>query len=143
VDKKAALKQSTRSSPREDKRLKQQIHRSILDDRKKRTNCVRQSIEVLLSQHNLRGAWRTIKTWYHHASGRTTTPSRVDLAELQTEYGVLFANQSSTGYPIPVSVAPFEVNDMTPTDKEIGEAVGRLHSRKSPGPSGMQPEDLK
>jgi hypothetical protein len=62
---------------------------------------------------------------------------------LQTEYGELFANQPSTGDPIPVLVAPFEFNDMNPTDKEIGAAVGRLHSRKSPGPSGMRPEDLK
>jgi hypothetical protein len=62
---------------------------------------------------------------------------------LQTEYGELFANQLSTGDPNPVLVAPFEVNDMNPTDKEIGAAVGRLHSRKSPGPSDMRPEDLK
>jgi hypothetical protein len=40
VDKKAALKQSTRSSPREDKRLKRQIHRAIRADRKKRTKDV-------------------------------------------------------------------------------------------------------
>jgi hypothetical protein len=62
---------------------------------------------------------------------------------LQTEYGELFTNQPSTGYPIPVLVAPFEVNDMTPTDKEIGATVGQLHSRNSPGHSGMRPEDLK
>jgi hypothetical protein len=133
VDKKAALKQSTRSSPREDKRLKRQIHRAIRADRKKRTKDVGQSIEVLLGQNDLRGAWRTLKTWYRHASGRTTKPSRVDLAELQTEYGKLFANQPSTGDPIPVLVAPFEVNDMTPADKEITAAAGRLHIRKSPG----------
>jgi hypothetical protein len=57
-----------------------------------------------------------------------------------TEYGVLFSNQPSTGNPIPVLVAPCDVNYMTPTDKEIGAAVGRLHRRKSPGTSV---EDLK
>jgi hypothetical protein len=143
VDKKAALKQSTRSSPREDKRLKRKIHIGIRIDRKKRTKDVRQSIKVLLGQHNLRGVWRTLKTRYLHASGRTTKPPKIDLTELQTEYGVLFANQPSTGYPIPVLVSPFYVNDMTPTDKEIGAAVRGLHSRNSPGPSGMRPDDLK
>jgi hypothetical protein len=143
VDKKEALKKSTRSSPREDKRLTRQIHRAIRADRKKRTHDVRQLIEVLLGQHNLCGAWRTLKVWYRHASGRTNKPSRVDLAELQTEYGELFANQPSTGDQIPVLVSPFEVNDMNPTDKETGAALGRLHSRNSPGPSGMRPEDLK
>jgi hypothetical protein len=84
VDKKAAQKQSTRFSPREDKRLRRQIHRANRADRKKRTKEVGQSIEVLLGQHNLHGAWRTLKTWYRHVGGRTTTISRADLAELQS-----------------------------------------------------------
>jgi hypothetical protein len=72
-----------------------------------------------------------------------TKPSRVDLAELQTKYGLLFSSQLSIGYPISVLVASFDFNNMTPTEKEIGAAIVKHHNRKSTGPLGMQPGDLK
>ena len=44
---------------------------------------------------------------------------------------------------IPISVEPFLVDDLVPTDDEIGWAVKRLQTHRSRGPSGMRDEHLK
>jgi hypothetical protein len=45
--------------------------------------------------------------------------------------------------PIPVLVAPFDVEDGVPTEEEIEDAVGRLKMGKAAGPSSMRLEHLK
>jgi exonuclease III len=143
VDRKAGLQRSTRFSNRENNCLKRQIHRSMKVDRKRRTEDVGASIEELLCRGKVRGAWSTLKAWYKHASGRTSHPSKKDLKILQTDYGELLANKPPAGEPIPILVSPFDVDDSIPSEAEIEKAVGRLHSGRSPGPTGMRPEDLK
>ena len=47
------------------------------------------------------------------------------------------------GAPIPINVDPFDVNDNTPTDGEIREAVKCLRNGRAGGLGGMQAEHLK
>jgi hypothetical protein len=112
-------------------------------DRKERTERVGREIEELLGQGKVQGAWHTLKAWYRHASGRATHPSRQDLHQLKTEYGDLLANKQTQGDLIPVLVAPFRVDDNMPTEKEINREVGQINNGRSPGPTGMRPNDLK
>jgi hypothetical protein len=84
-----------------------------------------------------------LKAWYKHAGGRTSHPSKIDIQKLQTEYDELLANKPCAEPPIPVLVVPFDVDDATLSEQEIGKAVGRLHIDRSPGPSGMSSENLK
>jgi hypothetical protein len=82
-----------------------------------------------------------LQAWYKHARGRASCPSKTDLQKLHTEYSKLLVNKSSTGEPIPIMINPYSIDDSIPMDTEIGKAVGRLHT--SPGPTGIQAEDLK
>jgi hypothetical protein len=106
------------------KRLQRQIHRAILADRTQRTTDVGETIKYLLSCDKLREAWRVLKAWYRHWSGRASQPSKTDLEELKEEYISLLAEHSPTGDPIPILVAPFRINESIPTDEEIGKSVG-------------------
>jgi hypothetical protein len=112
-------------------------------DRKRRTEDVGASIEELLYRGKVRGVWSTLKAWYKHASGRTSHPSKKDLKILQTDYGELLTNKPPAGEPISILVSPFDVDDSIPSEAEIEKVVGRLHSGRRPGPTGMRPEDLK
>jgi hypothetical protein len=112
-------------------------------DRKRRTEDVGTLIEELLCRGKVRGTWSALKAWYKHASGRTSRPSKKDLKILQTDYGELLANKPPAGKPIPILVSPFNIDDSIPSEAESEKVVGRLHSVRSPGPTGMCPEDLK
>jgi hypothetical protein len=84
-----------------------------------------------------------LKAWYKHASGRISHPSKKDLKILQTDYGELLANKPPAGEPIPIYVSPLNIDDSIPSEAEIEKAVGRIHSGRIPGQTGMRPEDLK
>jgi hypothetical protein len=65
--------------------------------------------------------------------GIHTPEEEHDLQKLQTEYSRLLANKPSTGEPITIMINPYSIDDLIPTDKEIGKAAGR----------GIRAEDLK
>jgi hypothetical protein len=74
---------------------------------------------------DLQQAWNILKRWYRHATAQQLQPSCADLITVSTEYALLYTEESPSppGPPVPVHVAPFPINDATPTDQEIGNAV--------------------
>ena len=55
----------------------------------------------------------------------------------------LYSYVPPLGTKIPISVQPFAVDDLVPTEEEIEWAVMRLRNHRSGGPSGMRAEHLK
>ena len=69
--------------------------------------------------------------------------ARATLERITEERVDLYSYVSSPGENIPVTVAPAEVNDLVPMEDEIEDAVKKLRSNRSGGPSGMRAEHLK
>jgi hypothetical protein len=62
---------------------------------------------------------------------------------LEAEYEALYKSADPPGDVIPVLVAPFDVDDLTPSAEEIEDTVRILKTGNVPGPSGIKLEHLK
>jgi hypothetical protein len=91
----------------------------------------------------LKGAWRSLQTWYRHASGKVSKPSRADLESTEAEFKALYTQKAPPGDPIPVCVAPFEIDNNVPDERKIADTVRLLRWGKSPGPAGIRAEHLR
>jgi hypothetical protein len=83
------------------------------------------------------------KAWYKHADGKGSKPSCDCLDKLEAEYTSLYRRGNPLGDPVPVLVAPFDVDDGVPMEGEIADTVQRMRNGKAPGPSGLRVEHLK
>jgi hypothetical protein len=117
--------------------------KGIKADRQIRTQKAGESIEILLETCNLKGAWRSLQAWYKHASGKGSNTSRADLEATSAEFQALYTQKTPPGDPIPICVAPFEIDDHVPDEREIADTVRLLRWGKSPGPSGTRAEHLR
>jgi hypothetical protein len=94
----------------------------MMTDRKRKNEDGGASIEDLLCHGKIQGEWSTLKAWYKHASGRTSHPSKKDLKILHMDYSALLAIKPPTGEPIPILVSPSYIDDLIPSETEIGRA---------------------
>jgi hypothetical protein len=147
MDTRAALCRNKHHSRQEARRLTRQIKQSLKADWRHRAEDTARAIGDCLhsEEPDLQQAWNILKRWYRHATARQPRPSRADLVTVSTEYATLYTAESPSppGPPVPVHVAPFPINDATPTDQEIGDAVRRLKNNKSPGASKIKAEHFK
>ena len=143
VDSRAAM----RRDPNLDRSAYRQLHRevkaSVQRDRVRRTEAAAEDIGKKLDDEDVQGAWSRLKAWYKHAGDRPCAPSRADLKAVSDEYHALYEKESPPGEPIPVLVAPFDINDDIPTEDEIERHVNRLRAGKAPGHTKMRADDLK
>jgi hypothetical protein len=97
----------------------------------------------MLKKDKLKGAWSALKAWYKHVNRRGSKPSRDDLDKLEAEYTSLYRRGNPPGEPVPVLVAPFDVDDGVPMEGEIADTVQHMRNGKAPVPSGIRVEHLK
>jgi len=117
VDSRAAMRRDMdRSAYRQ---LHREVKASVTRDRVRRTEAAAEDIGKKLDDEDVQGAWGRLKAWYKHAGDRPCAPSRVDLKAVSDEYQALYEKESPPGEPIPVLVAPFDINDDIPTEDEI------------------------
>jgi hypothetical protein len=76
-------------------------------------------------------------------SGSSLSPAHSDLERLVAEYSALYTRANPPGDPIPILVAPFDLDDEVPKEREIEDTVRRLKLDKAPGPLGIKSEHLK
>jgi hypothetical protein len=143
MDSRAALRRNGKKQCTEGRKLSRKISKGIEADRKERTQKSGESIEILLETGNLKGAWRSLQAWYKHASGKGSKPSRADLESTAAEFQEFYMQKAPLGNPIPICVAPFEIDDNVPDEREIADTVRLLRWGKSPGPSGIRVEHLR
>jgi hypothetical protein len=142
VDSRAALRRHGKTQCDEGRKLSRNILKGIKADRQIRTQKAGESIEILLETGNLKGAWRSLQAWYEHASGKGSKPSRADLEATSAEFQALYMQKTPPGDPIPICVAPFEIDDNVPDEREIADTVRILRWGKSSGPLGIRAEHL-
>ena len=73
----------------------------------------------------------------------TSLPAWVTLEYITAERVDLYRHIPPPGENIPVSVEPFPVEDLVPTEDEIECAVKWIQNHRSGGPSGIRDEHLK
>jgi hypothetical protein len=120
------------SHSNESRIFSRQITRAVKGDQKTRTAKAGEAIESMLEKDAIRGSWSALKAWYKHASGKVSKPACADLIKLETEYEALYKSADPPGSVVPISIAHFDVDDLTPSAEEIEDTVRRL--RKGPRP---------
>jgi hypothetical protein len=143
VDSRAALRRHGKTQCAEGRKLSRNISKGIKADRNIRTQKAGESIDILLETGNLKGAWRSLQAWYKHVSGKGSKPFRVDLEATSVDFQALYTQKTPPGDPIPICVAPFEIDDNVPDEREIADTLRLLRWGKSPGPSGIRAEHLR
>jgi len=143
VDERAAMRRSPQFDRTAYRRVDRGVKAAIKADRLRRAEEAAEAINQHLSDNNLQEAWNRTKAWYTQASDRPCAPSRADIQQVSDEYRDLYRQVEPPGDPIPVLVAPFDINDEIPTEDEIEAAVKGLRAGKAPGPTGMRADDLK
>ena len=86
-------------------------------------------------------AWHQMKGWYRDVVDHGPPPTRVNLDQITAERVDLYRQVPPRGENI--SVDPFQVEYLVPTDEEIDWVVMRLRNNRSGGTSGMRVEHLK
>ena len=83
-----------------------------------------------------------MKGWYRTAVDCASPPARVTLERIAVELVDLYRHIPPPGENIPISVDPFPVEDLVPTEDEIEGLVEWLQNHRSGGPSEMWAEHL-
>ena len=78
-----------------------------------------------------------MKGWYWSAVDRASPPNRVTLEWITAERVDLYSYVPLPGENITVSVEPFPVEDLVPTEDKIKGSVKRLCNHRSGGTSGV------
>ena len=140
---------STRRDPARDQhliwRLGHDITMSLKVYRRLRAEEAGEEVEKLLGSEPPihREAWHRMKGWYQAAVDRVPPPARVTLKRITAERMDLYIYVPPPGDNIRVSVEPFLVDDLLPTENEIKWLVKRPQNNRSGGPSGMRAEHQK
>ena len=83
-----------------------------------------------------------MRGWYIDAANRPPTPAHVYLETLTEERTVIYAHVPPPGQPITIEVPHLPVDDNTPEDDDISEAVLQMQLHRYGGPSSMRPKHL-
>ena len=83
-----------------------------------------------------------MRGWYIDAANRHPTPAQVYLETLTEERTVIYAHVPPPGRPITIEVPHLPVDDNTPEDEDIYEAVLQMQLHFSGGPSHMRSKHL-
>ena len=88
-------------------------------------------------------AWHQIKGCYKAVVDHAPPPARVILERITAERVELYSYLPPPGKNIPISVLPFPVDDLFPTEDKIKWSIKRLRNKRSGGAPGMRAQYLK
>ena len=112
---------------------------------RRKTEEAGEAIEKLLGAdlpvHN--EAWHQMKRCYKAAVDRTPPPTQVTLERITAERVDLYCQVQPPREKIPISVKPFQVEDLGPTEDEIEWSVRCLHNNRSGSPLGLRVDHHK
>ena len=121
------------------------INEILMGDRRRRTEEAGKEVERLLVSDPLlhREAWHWMKGWYWAVVDRVPPPAWVTLERIMAEQVDLYCYKPSPGENIPISIEPFSVEDLVPTEEDIKWVVKQLCNHLYRGASGMRAEHIK
>jgi hypothetical protein len=112
-------------------------------DRAAQTAQVGAAIKAELAGGDVQRAFWCLKGWYRNTSDSMARPCTQTMERQTAERVALYARRDSPGDPLPINIDPVHIDNGTPTDAEIRDAVQRLTNGRAPGASGMRTEDVK
>ncbi len=123
--------------------LHRQVGASLRKDQADRTSHVGTLIELELAGGNVQEAFRHFKGWYRAASDMQVKPCRQTMERQTLERVDLYARRVFPGNPLPINVAPTEINNDVPSNVELRGVVGKLTNGQAEGASGMRAKHVK
>ena len=79
-------------------------------------------------------AWHRLQGWYKATADRPPPPARATLRRVTAEREKLYSRVPPPGDTIPVTIAPFPLEDGVPSKAEVEWAVKRLQNNRARGP---------
>ena len=138
IKQRTLLSQAGQLRRAEGQRMQRAIHAALKTDRAAHTAQVGKLIVTELAEGNVHVAFRHMKGWYRNASETQAKPC-FHTMELQTQERIkLYWRCDSPGPPIIINNAEMltkEIQDDTPTDREIRVAVAEFTNGRSAGVS--------
>jgi hypothetical protein len=119
------------------------IYTLLKGDRTAHAAQVGESIVPNLAEGNVHEAFHHLKGWYRAAMETQAWPCFQTIEKQTAERVDLYQQCESPGLPVAINIAPVDVRDNTPTNREIRVAVSKLTNGRSAGASRMQAEHLK
>ena len=115
------------------------IGQSLARDRKRRTEEAGAAVEELMKAEPplTQEAWHRLQGWYKATVDRLPPPARATLRRVTAERERLYSRVPPPGDTIPVTIAPFTVEDGVPLEAEVEWEVKRLQNNRAGGPSRM------
>jgi hypothetical protein len=123
--------------------LHHQVGASLRKDQADCTSHVGMLIESELAGGNVQEAFHHLKGWYRAASDMQAKPCRQTMERKTLERVDLYAQRVSPGDPLPINVAPTEINDNVSSDGELRGVVGDLTNGQAAGAPGMHAKHVK
>ena len=104
------------------------IGRSLARDRKRRTEEAGAAVEELIKAEPplTQEVWHRLQGWYKTTVDRPPPPAQATLRRVTAERAKLYSRVPPPGDTIPVTIAPFTVEDGVPSEAEVEWAVKRL-----------------
>jgi hypothetical protein len=96
----------------------------------------------MVTAKNYREAWKCLRGWYRDYSEPISPPLSCDLIQTRSAFKSLYSAHPPPGPAIPIHVSPASVDDTSPLEKEIVSTIRKMPRRRSPGASGIRPEDF-
>jgi len=98
-------------------------------------------INAHIRAKNYHRAWQTLRPFYKKAT-KIYPPSVGELDRIGQEFQELYQRTTPTGEALR-GLQKFDIKDDAPNENEVAEALHRMRSGKSPGPSGICTEDIR
>ena len=145
VEERVSARQETARDQSLIRRLGRAIAASLKGDLRWQAEEAGEEVKMLLgldpSLHQ--EAWHQMKGCYRAAIDRLLPPTRVTLKRITAERVDLYSYVPPPGENISVSVEPFPVDYLVPTEEKIEWAVKLIYNHRSGGTSGMRAEHIK
>ncbi len=120
-----------------------QIGAALCNDRRDRTAHVSENIVAGLAGGNVQEAFCHLKGWYRAASETQPKPCYHTIERQTSGWVDLYARRQSPGDPLPLHLAPAEIDDDVPSDSKIRIVAGGLTNGRAGGASGMRDKHIK
>ena len=118
------------------------IRRHLRQDRQQRAERASKYVLTMVTAKNYREAWKCLRGWYRDYSEPISPPLSCDLIQTRSAFQSLYSAHSPPGPAIPIHVSPASVDDTSPSETEIVSSIRKMPRRRSPGASGIRPEDF-
>jgi hypothetical protein len=97
---------------------------------------------TLFEQHDTRAAYHQLCNWYKTRQTKPSNPTNKEMDTIWLEYKELYTKKNPSSLSIRTYVN-YDIQDTTPTEQEIVQALSAMQLRKAPGASRISVEQIR